>query len=709
MKQEKNITMTLSKYSEALTDLGCLSKGDYHKLVSLVAYYEIYGGDKEHVQDTLDGISIDRGKGVLADGVFMNDSFEEDTCEIFSAYFPDAGGFNVDEVIKQIKDIADFTKNLKKKKFVSGHLNSEEIISDILDNEEVPPFLIKIITTADVSAKQKYEIQKQIESTPLSTTGLHIDATIAFGEDIEALIESSTEPFEYVKKDAFVVDSPVNIMHYGKDSFVCNVSAQSLKKLWMKEGHKGLLAMNLRYYIKSASIDGKIEDTVWDNPNDFWYLNNGIIVVCDNFEFVGNNLVLTNFSIVNGGQTTRMIGTIPFDHDFFICCKVIKNTFNDVTDKNRFVSAVAEASNTQKPIKAKDIIANRVEQRNLKSMMIANNVFIEIKRGEKPDKTKYVEPWQKTKNNVLAQDLLSFVYQEPGPARNNVSGVLQNEEKYRKIFVNHDYDFKFYKSLLFLEKAYETFEKKVQKDDNIDATMKSLVKNGKFYCLATIGYLLKIKYCPLYLEDVRKFRSEASLFNSYASEQAFNHEFVKKADDYKAFCADVNGLFRSIFNVFIVPVFKMEKGIKDTLSPANWTKQNTGFFQIRNTINSQMLDMHMNVLSILDNYFIELPEGQGEINDKLFQANCDANKKIKSKEGYVMKEEDGALRNELMVFRLETASAKGLKESTVYTDKQLERMVIEKPTSKEELRRIISAQTNHFVGEKIIEIIKKYA
>src|SRR5574344_896160 len=126
--------------------------------------------------------------------------------------------------------------------------------------------------------------------------------------------------------------------------------------------------MNLRYYTKNQGIDDKIEDSIYFHPNDFWYLNNGIIVVCDDYSVAGNEVKLQNFSIVNGGQTTRMIGEIPFNDDFYLVCKIIKSTFNNSEEKNKFIARVAEASNTQKPIKAKDIIANRVEQRNLKTL-----------------------------------------------------------------------------------------------------------------------------------------------------------------------------------------------------------------------------------------------------------------------------------------------------------------------------------------------------
>jgi hypothetical protein len=61
---------------------------------------------------------------------------------------------------------------------------------------------------------------------------------------------------------------------------------------------------------------------------------------------------LKNYSIVNGGQTTRMIGEIPFTKDFSIFCKVIKNTHSkDSADYVEFVGDIAQASNNQKPIK----------------------------------------------------------------------------------------------------------------------------------------------------------------------------------------------------------------------------------------------------------------------------------------------------------------------------------------------------------------------
>ena len=60
-----------------------------------------------------------------------------------------------------------------------------------------------------------------------------------------------------------------------------------------------------------------------------------------------------------------------------------------------FLSKVAETSNTQKPIKTRDIIANRIEQKKLQKQMKAVDVYVQIKRGEKINKLQYPEKMAK--------------------------------------------------------------------------------------------------------------------------------------------------------------------------------------------------------------------------------------------------------------------------------------------------------------------------
>ena len=44
----------------------------------------------------------------------------------------------------------------------------------------------------------------------------------------------------------------------------------------------------------------------------------------DDFTIDGNTITIKNFSIINGGQTTKLIGETDFSTDFFVQCKIIK-------------------------------------------------------------------------------------------------------------------------------------------------------------------------------------------------------------------------------------------------------------------------------------------------------------------------------------------------------------------------------------------------
>ncbi len=156
----------------------------------------------------------------------------------------------------------------------------------------------KVVISKD--EKSEYQVTSTLEKIDPKIKGVDISVSIVFGHSIESLIESNIAPFDFVKEGKLVVDESTNKMSYGSDAIVVNISALSLKELWKKEGDRGLLAMNLRYYIKNKNIDNKITNSILDDYEKFWYLNNGIIIVCDSFEFSGDELKMRNFSIVNG-------------------------------------------------------------------------------------------------------------------------------------------------------------------------------------------------------------------------------------------------------------------------------------------------------------------------------------------------------------------------------------------------------------------------
>lgn len=697
--------MNLDAFSDQLKELGYANSGDRYKLIGLYAYNAFYDADDNRITDVQDGVVISPNHPIS--GIYRNDKTEDDTVDVEIAYcLPSPSEFKIKEVTSSIAAVANIISNVKTRIFNSGNKQAEDKLREYLnpDNgDEILPFCIRVLTNVDLD-ENEYQIRSTIEKINLGIKGVSVSATITFGHEIKDCIDSNIAPFDFVKEGTLNVDKAQNALTYSENAIVVNISARSLKELWKKEENRGLLAMNLRYYVKNTNIDDKIEASITNDFGNFWYLNNGVIIVCDSFQISANKLKLRNFSIVNGGQTTRMIGEIPFENDFYILAKIIRSP-EDTGVKNLFVSKVAEASNTQKPIKAKDVIANRVEQRNLKSELSNAGVFIEIKRGEKAAKAVYPEAWQKTKNNELAQDLYAFVFLQPGPARNNVSKILQDEQKYSTIFRNHQYSAAFLKDVLFLEKAYRKYmaKKTGKNSEPITAEFAGLIRNGMYYCLAILGYILKIAYCPAYLETTRRYRM-TNKKDAILGEQAFDMPFIDENVSFPSFEKTAQKIFDYIIEKLMYPVFREARDRKPELAYSNWTKTNSGFNNIVDRIESSLTYGDNYQVRALSTFFLALSKDKKEENNKLFTQNS---KKVLDEESENNSSDDKGLRDDLMKLRLERSNQTHKSESRIMTDKVIEKIVAEKPMTLEGLGKIVPPDTKHYIGDQIIELVIK--
>ena len=64
-----------------------------------------------------------------------------------------------------------------------------------------------------------------------------------------------------------------------RSSAVVNISSRSLKALYSR-WQTALPGLNLRYYVRNKTVDRGLEETITGNGGSFWYLNNGIVIVC---------------------------------------------------------------------------------------------------------------------------------------------------------------------------------------------------------------------------------------------------------------------------------------------------------------------------------------------------------------------------------------------------------------------------------------------
>lgn len=369
-------------------------------------------------------------------------------------------------VYKNVYDSLDDNKNIELVLFTNTKLN-EEVFKKINKLREKPEF-----SSFEIIIHDKGDIERK-----------------------EILAYSDRD---LVEEDAVQIflnkENKNDKLSYGENGIIVNVKATSIKSLYEKHSDSGLFSYNLREHVSQKNVDEGIELTIKNDKDNFWFYNNGITIGCEDFVESGNKIKLYNFSIINGAQTTTKIGKsklIDGKHDFPLVCKIVKSDLNNKKSRE-FIGKISEASNSQKPIKFRDLKSNDIQQKELEAKAGSNKypLAIEIKRGVKAKNyNKVREKWQRVSNEYVGQLILSCVFQKPGIARNSKNTIFSSKKMYQQVFVRkHDFDTLY--DLVRLGNIYDEYLNRVVKETN-DIDTIGIMKNGKLTILAIVCYLIK--------------------------------------------------------------------------------------------------------------------------------------------------------------------------------------------------------------------------
>lgn len=503
------------------------SISDAQKLCLLYAYYHYFSADDSMIDESINGlIRQEKGQSLIS-GIYIDSDADVETIDVLVVSLTDGGPLDIPPSLSLFRKV-----QTEISEALHGRGNVQ-VVSFFADEDHKPskikPLSIKLLT--DVTSRSS-SFKKSLRNALAITKPDNNYTSFAFvlAPEIENDILEIEDPKEYVSSGSVVIDSGNNVLHFGKEeSLIVNVAASSIKDLFIQYSYRGLFAQNLRYYIANPKIDNNIVDSITSRPDNFWYYNNGIIIICDDYQILENSIELTNFSIINGGQTTFLIGDTDFSHDFFVQCKIIKNKYVDPDDRIDFISTVAEATNTQKPIKSKDLVANQKEQRLLKKQLADEHIFCSIKRGQKVNKRLYPEAWQNTSNEEIAQFMYSFMYQKPGSAKGGKSSLCSNPDKYSLIF-GKSYSSELIKDLLIIKQSFKKWghqkTKTITKEDGQNGSYQiSVAKYGMFFTVAILGILIKTYYYPYYV-DAYKHANSSDEKMEVLSQYDINHHLL---------------------------------------------------------------------------------------------------------------------------------------------------------------------------------------
>jgi hypothetical protein len=177
---------------------------------------------------------------------------------------------------------------------------------------------------------------------------------VEFNSDntVEAMLEEKSVG----RVDTVLVLEKLHSIHEPRATYYGIAKVKDLVELH-KEHKKALYERNIRYFLgtKGSEVNRSIQSTLRDNPEEFFYLNNGVTALANIIERKGTQatpkLKVTGLSVINGAQTISSAAEFLKDnpgHDISnarVMLTIIKA--NTETD---FGLAVTKARNHQNPV-----------------------------------------------------------------------------------------------------------------------------------------------------------------------------------------------------------------------------------------------------------------------------------------------------------------------------------------------------------------------
>lgn len=220
-----------------------------------------------------------------------------------------------------------------------------------------------------------------------------------------------------IKYDA---NSPSLIKYhaFGLKGIICTTTAKEIARI-VNEDDKGFVFdLNVRKYLGNlGTVNKDIKETCSNEDTSplFWFLNNGVTIVCDKVDPVTDpdnpHMKIENLQIVNGCQTSSSLAIAEKEGLLQDNTNVILKIFE--TSDLSLVDKVVLTTNNQNKITNRNLRANDKIQRDFERAFEIHNYFFERKPRQYQDKdVSKIIP-----NEVAATSYLAIVLKRPSDSR----------------------------------------------------------------------------------------------------------------------------------------------------------------------------------------------------------------------------------------------------------------------------------------------------
>ncbi|WP_339717236.1 AIPR family protein [uncultured Sneathiella sp.] len=362
-------------------------------------------------------------------------------------------GNEVDKLISLVTDIADRSEHL------SNTINPL-VFSKIKDIWKIidcgKSIEVRIYLTSNTLPLIEHEMtrltsfSKQYEF--VSVEELHFLEITNLFSSIERPSESGTlscvDLQKYERSDCDIRGLVANIDISSYIEMISNENMSSIKRHVFDENIRGFLG------IEGGFNKQILQSALSDENHLFWYLNNGITIICKDFthqKVRGSKIQITDFQIVNGGQTSfSLFEAHKRDKDkvsdLVLLVKIFASSRDDISEK------IAIATNSQARIAPRDLKSNDNIQKKISAALKDDGILYERKKHQ----FEYDFNSPTIDSLKLGQAILSYHLHEPHQARTSSDEIFGG--LYQTIFsekLDASYIVKLAKLFLFVNQKRE--------------------------------------------------------------------------------------------------------------------------------------------------------------------------------------------------------------------------------------------------------------
>lgn len=239
---------------------------------------------------------------------------------------------------------------------------------------------------------------------------------------LSKLQERQTRRVDAALKIKYDANNPSLIKYYAQDlqGLVCSIPAGEIARLVNANPDGAVFDLNIRHFLGSRGAVNRDIQSTCSSPSssyEFWFLNNGITIVCDKVDPVTDpdnpHVKLTNLQIVNGCQTATTIALAQKSGSLAPDVRVLTRIYQ--TQDPALVDKIVLTTNNQNQISSRDLRANDPVQLDMERAFEIYKYKYERKPRQFDDAK--LDPSRLFTNEYVAQAYLATVLKTPSDAR----------------------------------------------------------------------------------------------------------------------------------------------------------------------------------------------------------------------------------------------------------------------------------------------------